>query len=71
MAEKGEQFEHCVHKAETWSALNVSCMKCVRKMLQDRKIVRSTFEKLISDAVGCCSDGSERVLEQKSFAGAV
>jgi hypothetical protein len=33
--------------------------------------VRATFEKLISDAVGCCSDGIERVLEQKSFAGAV
>jgi hypothetical protein len=33
--------------------------------------VRATFEKLISDAVGCCCDGIERVLEQKSFAGAV
>jgi hypothetical protein len=33
--------------------------------------VRATFEKLISDAVSCCSDGIERVLDQKGFAGAV
>ena len=54
-----------------WNVSCVSCVRCVRTMQQNWKIVRATLEKLICDAVGWCSDGIERVPEQKVLLGQI